>query len=348
MIKPRIVIADTDDNFAIPLQIKFIKKYFEYIDLEVITDAQYFGELFSVPQRIDILIVSELIYDETLNKHNITKLFVMCESNEVLEEKQNKVNYLYKYSDINQNFEAIIGNSALVFNQITRKKDEPKVILCYSANGGAGKTTVAVGLSANLARNYKNVLYIKADRLQAQSSFFDSQIVVSDLSICSNLQRQPAEAYQTLMAVIKKDLFSYLPTFKTSLLSLGLSYSIYEQIISGAKASYNYDYIIVDSDVVFDDYKAKLISLADKVVLVTEQSKNSILATHALLNNIDDVDDDKYVIVCNKYQNSRQDDSPIEPTYTVAVNIENVTDYEKMNCNDLAQINGIRKVAHLL
>ncbi len=348
MIKPRVVIADTDDNFAIPLQIKFVKKYYEYIDLEVITDLQYYKELFSTPQRIDVLVVSELMYDESLNKHNIANLFVMQETDAPTNDKCCSANCLYKYSDINQNFEAITSKGLFVLNQITRIKDEPKVVLCYSASGGAGKTTLAIGIAANLALKYKSVLYIKADRLQAKLPFFNSDKAISDLSICSGLQRKPSAAYEFLKPAITQEMFSYLPTFKTALLSLGLTYSIFEQIVSGAKASYDYDYIIVDSDVVFDDSKAKLIGLADKVVLVSEQTRHSMLATEALLNNIDDVDDDKYVIVCNKYLNSKQSDLGVEPPYTIGVHVEFMPDCEKMDSSDLAQVNGISKLAHLL
>lgn len=46
MSKPRIIIADTDISYIIPLQQKFIEEYFEKIDLEIISDPSYY-ELFS-------------------------------------------------------------------------------------------------------------------------------------------------------------------------------------------------------------------------------------------------------------------------------------------------------------
>ena len=59
MAKPRIIIADTDAGYIIPLQLKFAEDFFEKVDLEIITDTNYFESLFSTPQKIDILIVSE-------------------------------------------------------------------------------------------------------------------------------------------------------------------------------------------------------------------------------------------------------------------------------------------------
>jgi hypothetical protein len=46
MKKPRIIIADEDYNYIIPLQLRFIEDMFEKIELEIITDPVYFASLF--------------------------------------------------------------------------------------------------------------------------------------------------------------------------------------------------------------------------------------------------------------------------------------------------------------
>ena len=58
-MKPRIIIVDTDINYIIHLQQKFIEEYFEEKELEVITDIDYYHKLFSSPQKADILILAE-------------------------------------------------------------------------------------------------------------------------------------------------------------------------------------------------------------------------------------------------------------------------------------------------
>lgn len=42
MARPRIIIADTDVNYILSLQLKFVEEFFEKIDLEIITDRNYF------------------------------------------------------------------------------------------------------------------------------------------------------------------------------------------------------------------------------------------------------------------------------------------------------------------
>ena len=38
MAKPRIIIADTDISYIVPLQLKFVEDFFEKVELEIITD----------------------------------------------------------------------------------------------------------------------------------------------------------------------------------------------------------------------------------------------------------------------------------------------------------------------
>ena len=72
MPKPRIIIADTEEIIISALQLKFAKEFFEQIDLEVITDKDYFRKMFSIPQMAGILIISEEFYKIIFNKLLIT------------------------------------------------------------------------------------------------------------------------------------------------------------------------------------------------------------------------------------------------------------------------------------
>ena len=82
MAKPRIIIADTDISYIIPLQLKFVEEFFEKIDIEIVTDKAYYEQLFATPQKADILIVSEELYDSSLQRHNIGNIFLMTEQYE--------------------------------------------------------------------------------------------------------------------------------------------------------------------------------------------------------------------------------------------------------------------------
>ena len=104
MAKPRIIIADTDIGYIIPLQLKFVDEFFEKVDIEIITSREYFEDLFAVPQKADVLIISEELYGSAILKHNIAHIFLMTEQYEEEETHELKVNRIFKYTSIKEIF----------------------------------------------------------------------------------------------------------------------------------------------------------------------------------------------------------------------------------------------------
>lgn len=351
MVKPRIIIADTDDSYIIPLQLKFVEDFFEQVDLEIISDSNYFDNLFSIPQSADILIVSDELYTESLQRHNVSHVFVM---NEQFEEDQTgdlNVNHIFKYTSIKEIFNEITSKSADVLKIKKNGKQETQVVLFYSASGGTGKTTVAMGVSASLTMNYKRVLYINAARLQAFQHMLENHSPVTASDVYARLSSPTDTIYNDIKHVIRKELFSYLPPFKAALMSLGLNYSVFEKIIASAKKSGEYDFIIVDADVSFDEDKAALFNISDKVVILTTQSFSSVLATNILVSNVNGANSDKYIFVCNNFD-KESDNALISPNIALKFNvseyIEHFVHYESMKPDDLSKESSIQRTAFLI
>ena len=78
MARPRVIVADTDESYVIPLQKKFAELFADKIDLEIITDKDYFNQLFSLSQHADILLVSDTLYNSGLKKHDIRHLMILA------------------------------------------------------------------------------------------------------------------------------------------------------------------------------------------------------------------------------------------------------------------------------
>ena len=106
-----------------------------------------------------------------------------------------------------------------------------------SAAGGVGKTTVAMGVAACLAQNYKRVLYINAARLQNFQYALDNSSPITSPDVYANLLNAQDNAYNDIQHIIRKEKFSYLPAFKAALMSLGLDFSIYSKLALSAKGS---------------------------------------------------------------------------------------------------------------
>lgn len=351
MAKPRIIIADTDISYIIPLQLKFVEDFFEKVDLEIISDNEYFDTVFSTPQRADILIISDELYSQAMQRHNISHVFVMNEQYEEEQTADLNINHIFKYTSIKEIFNEIIGKSADVLKIEKNGKQETQVVLFYSAGGGAGKTTVAMGVSASLTKNYKRVLYINAARLQVFQHMLENHSAITTADVYAKLATATDNIYEDIKHVIRKEVFSYLPPFKAALMSLGLDYSVFEKIISSAKKSGDYDFIVVDADVSFDEEKASLLNIADKVVVVTKQNLASVLATNILVANINGAGADKYIFICNDFE-KEEDNALISPNvalkFSVSDYIEHFNHYSSMKPDDLSKESSIQKAAFLI
>lgn len=351
MEKPRIIIADTDSRYILPLQARFVEAYFEKIDLEIITDRNFFAGVFITPQKADILIVSEDLYDPSLLRHNISHIFLMMEKADENENDNPRVHRIFKYTSIKEIFNEIAGRSAGTLSVNIGNKSEPQIVLVCSACGGTGKTTIALGMAACLAQNYKKVLYINASWLQTFQRFLENSTAISTMEVYSKLSDPSVSVYNDIRHVLRNEQFTYLPPFKASLMSLGLDYSIYEKIAQSAKRSDEFDFIVVDCDTEFDEAKVSLINAADKVVIVTKQSASSVFATNMLVANINGISSEKYIFVCNDFK-KEEDNALISTTmpsrFTVSEYIGHMNQYDSLRIDDLANDNGIREASVLI
>ncbi len=59
MANIKIILADTDERYLMPLERKFIDELEDKVDLIVITDRDYLKQYFETPQKLDILIINE-------------------------------------------------------------------------------------------------------------------------------------------------------------------------------------------------------------------------------------------------------------------------------------------------
>ena len=261
------------------------------------------------------------------------------------------VSHLLKYTSVKEIFHEIVGKCADVLRVSKETKREAQVVVVYSASGGAGKTTVAMGISAALTKNYKKVLYVNASRLQVFQHMLENQSPISSSEVYAKLSKAEPNVYSEIKHVIRKELFSYLPPFKAALMSLGLNYSIFEKVVASAKKSCDYDVIIVDADSSFDEEKASLFNMADKVIIVVKQNLASVLATNILVSNINGVSADKYIFICNDFEKEEENaliSSKLALKFSANEYVEHFNHYANMKPNNLSQESSIQKVAFLI
>lgn len=351
MAKPRIIIADTDVGYILPLQRKFAEEFFEKVELEIITDRADFNAKFATPQQAEVLIVSEDLYDSSLQRHNITHCFLMTESQREEGGTGGRFYPVFKYSSIKEVFVEIVGKSGSALAVGDTLRNASRLLVVSSAAGGVGKTTVAMGVCAALTRNYKKVLYINAQRLQTFQHMLSNPAPIGLSGIYPRYSSNSREIYQLLRTSIRQEGFDYLPPFKLALMSLGLPYRFFLNVAEAARESGDYDFVVVDTDTCLDEDKASLMNAADKVVLITNQSVASVVATNALVSNINGISPEKYIFVCNNFDKEQPNAlelSHIPLKFTVSEYVESIPSCQQIGVQALSKHSDIQRLAFLI
>lgn len=305
MSRPTVILADVDEQYISALELKFLEELYEKIDLVVITDPEYFQTFFSVPQKAEILVLSEGLYDSSLKRHDINHVFVLAEQQAGGTTEDLSINKIYKYTSIKEVFNEIMGKGGSIFVAENLGKHETEVILFYSAAGGAGTTSLALAFADAVSRNYKRVLYYSVGSVPSfQCCLKDRAFLPGEA--CRIFRENTSKIYRDMKPYLRNEGFSYLPPFHATPDSLGLKQTSYLGFLDAAKASRDFDYIVVDAESGIDAFRAAIIQKSNKVVIVTQQDRFSAVKTDFLLRNIDCRDNEKFIFVCNKYSRGAQ------------------------------------------
>lgn len=349
MNRPLIVLADYDANYLIPLEEKLTEELFGQADLEVITDQTYFSNYFSSPRTIDTLIVAEPLYSADLMRHNIANVFILSEDSEADIGSSDHVTKIFKYSSTKEIYNQIVYKNKNILNsQVTHK--DTQVIVVSSAVGGSGKTTVAMALSLSLARNHKRVLFISMDTMQSFSYYLNNRSATPS-GINKAAAAPDDRLFSSIMPYIRSEAFYYLPPFSHNIITVGLDYRFYSRMVKAARSSKEYDYIVVDTSLEFDDARAELIQLADKVIMIVLQDSFSTAKTEFMVQNIDCRNTEKFVFVCNKFRRDLNNDyinSAIGQQFIISEYFDEIPSYNNAAIENYADLNGIKNLGYML
>jgi len=116
MSKLTIIIADEDENYLSPIEIKFLEEIGDVAEIITITDRDYFDEYFGIPRKVDVLIIDKIFYKDYLSKHDINKIFILNETSDKIAE-----NEIYKYTSVKDIYDEVIGNVNLRLRYILQK-----------------------------------------------------------------------------------------------------------------------------------------------------------------------------------------------------------------------------------
>lgn len=302
MKKPKIVILDEDLNYIGILQNILIEQLSRTIDLEFMTDLTYARKYLSEPKKIDILLISENIPLNVSENQYIKKILILSEKEENV---YGDSHYIYKYSDSG----TMIKNLTLYIEDPDpqNKKTGTQIILITSATGGVGKTTIALSMVKALNQKDLKTLYIDAESLPVFYALVNTNSLSNEW--IHEYRKDKGHFLKSICSNVANNHFSYMPYSENPLISSGIKEEeFFVEIINQFVEMNEYQYIIVDSNHSFDLLKVNLLSIAKKVIIIGENRKSSIKATHSLVNNINDFNYEKYSIICNKFDKKNHAD----------------------------------------
>jgi MinD-like ATPase involved in chromosome partitioning or flagellar assembly len=227
---------------------------------------------------------------------------------------------------------------------------EPRMVLFCSATGGSGKTTLALGVAACLAASGRKVLYIDAEMTHTFQMYLSDKCYLPN-SAYALLAADGGVVFDDISRYLRAEGFDYLPPFRASLPSAGLSYGFYVDFILAATASGRYDYLLVDTDAAMHGFVDLLTDMADKVCITFTPDDHSLFKTDILTNSLDVGDTDKYMFLCNKYD--ALSDGAIVPDDTTDMNagiryIGRIGDLAAKTAHDLSESDEIQRFAEIL
>jgi len=344
--KPVIILADANYEYLSALELRFAELYKNTIELEVITEKDFFEAVFSRQQQADVLLIDERWYSSGLLRHDISRIVILTEhadhNHAPSGNSKTELISVNKYS----NLKNIVHESMHSIRFAEGKHTAgTQVIGVTSAIGGSGKTSAALGLASCLSHNHHRVCYLSTKEIQTFSWYLGNKGTLTS-DACKILREIDTIPFSSLKPHLRTEEFTYLPPFALTLDALGLSFKCYTGLVSQLKQSGNFDYIIVDMDGSLDGAHTALWQQCDRMIILVLQDYFSAEKTSFLLKNADCQDNEKYLFVCNRYDETKENCLISVKSYKVSAYIKQLQDLPSIN--QLSNSKGIEELMWML
>lgn len=300
MSKPLLVLADPDVDALRPLEYRFLKMLGDSCDIEAITDVAYLDRFLDEPHDIEALLISEGWYDQRIGAQNVTCTFVLVETPSQERAYDGALHRICKYDNQKTIFNEVTSLCSSLRHEAAHDR-KCQVLLFFSPVGGAGCTTVALGAAAALSSHYYRVLYVDAEFVQTFACFLDRHAKASPQMIAA-MMRGSGNEMEALSAHVMQSGFDYVPPVQGGLAANGIPFEFFSRLVRSARDSGRYDFVVVDTDSVFDQEKSTLLGEADRVIVIGEQGASEAWKMTTFRNLLDAAVSDKFLFICNKFE----------------------------------------------
>lgn len=301
-----IYFIDDDENYVRVLEKKILMELYKEVEVYTITNEKYRKEYLSEFRNLDIVIIDETLYDETILKHQVAYTIVLERSKKVERRLvKEKELHVYKYQSVKEIYDSIYRMIGNYLGKERSSREKAEVLCIYSPIGGCGKTTAALGICNILGKKGKKVLYLDWEAIQSYKEVFEINQYLDD-KVVYKIKNKKFDALTEEEVIGKQKYFDYLFPFQDMMLSWELLGEEFLYFIGFCKEKFFYDYIVIDTSCEFNYIKSKLFSGADKVIVVVEQSLNASHKMNSFFTHLDCSDSGKFKFLCNKYKEQEE------------------------------------------
>lgn len=355
MGKYTLVMAIKDENYLFPLELALAEKVGENVDIEVISNPDYFETFFSYPRSIDLMIIDDFFEKADFKRHNIKKVFLLTEEvpDDDEPQAQRRITDTQQFARVFKYLTLSVLVSSIVppeWGGANKLNAGTQIIAVISPEGGAGCSTVALGVAACLKQSLKRTLYIDTESLQSFHQHL-SNCKEMTLDSCAKLRSPSPRIYQDIKAELQHEHFSYLPALPASRYALGITGAAYLQFVKAAQASGDFDMIVLDVGDELTPETIPLLDAASRILIVFRQGNDSAFKMRILMHNINCGDKDKFHFVCNRYQRNVLNAFVSEEfgnTIKIDEYIEEFPLESAFDIKTLAKNEGLQKVAYAM
>lgn len=351
MAKDRIIIADEDAAYLTALRDVIAEELFDLVDLELFSERACFEKFLSEPQEAAILIISESLFSPAAARQRTGRAFLLTEEQPDGTVPGDGILRICRYAGIRDIWKEILGCSEGILKTDRQLLRDSRILAVTSASGGVGKTTVALGLCAALAKMHRKVLYLDTGRLQTFRFLLNDDLPAAEEEIYVSMIHPGEALYAQVRHCFRGEDFLCLPPLRVPQMVPGIRADAWRFLAQGAKQSGDFDFIIMDTDSVFDEEKARLLELADRAVIVTEQTAYHVQACSALAACLADTDPEKYIYICNKYDERKYDalsDPGMQLQFVVQEYVHAAESYEAFRESGFTDDEAMRRAVWLL
>lgn len=274
-MKIKLALLDSDQNYLNRIVTAFNIKYADKLEIYSFTKLESAMAALE-PSRIDVLVASDTFVVESSALPKRCQLAYFVESADVDSVNDQRAICKFQKADlIYRQILSIYSEYAGSASGLKLGDDSCKVIAFTSPCGGVGSSTMAAACALHYAARGKRTLYLNFERFGSSDAFFAAEGQFDMSGIIFALKSKKTNLSMKMESCVKQDprgVYFYSQS-KVALDMLELGADEIGRLISEARLSGNYEYVIADLEFGMDRASLQILRQAGAIVWTGDGSE---------------------------------------------------------------------------